>query len=65
MNEDKILQTITTEGELRDFKHQALTSQDRIITILDRLDQERLFTSNWVSRIESEIARIKTHLKIG
>jgi hypothetical protein len=45
---------------------------DRIFTILDnhshildRLDQERLFTLEHVKRLENEIDRIKTRLKIA
>lgn len=45
---------------------------DRIVTILDnhshmleRLDQERLFTLEYVKRLENDIKRIKSRLKIA
>lgn len=59
-------------AELRDFKQRALTAQDEMITILRRLDEERVFTAAWIQRVEKEveehgkeIARIKAALKIG
>ncbi|MFH1909581.1 MAG: hypothetical protein ABIJ72_00065 [bacterium] len=34
-------------------------------TILKRLDEERIFTLNYVKRLENEIEKIKVHLKIA
>ena len=73
MNENKILQKLSEHdkrfdelaSDLSSFKHQVLTSQDEVLTILKRLDEERIFMSRWVERIEDEIAKIKSHLKIN
>jgi archaellum component FlaC len=54
------------------FRREMLTAQDKMMEILERLDQERIFTAAWVARIEKEveenakeIARIKTALKLN
>lgn len=82
MNEDKIIQKLgehdkrfdelVTRKEFTDFKHQVPTGQDEILTIVRRLDEERVFTAAWLKRIEQEveghkkeISKIKEHLKIS
>ncbi|MDI6734438.1 MAG: hypothetical protein QMD50_03065 [Patescibacteria group bacterium] len=82
MNEDKVIQKLiehdkkldelVTKTEFHDFKNRIFIAQDEIITILRRLDEERIFTTAWVSRIEKEveehkeeIAKIKRTLKIS
>ncbi len=82
MNEDRIitklaehdqkLGELVTKTEFHKFKDQVLSTQDEMLTILRRLDEERIFTTAWVKRIEKEveehtkeIARIKTELKIN
>ncbi|MFH0712384.1 MAG: hypothetical protein V2A55_00780 [Candidatus Jorgensenbacteria bacterium] len=81
MNEDKIIQKLSehdkrfselvTKVDFNDFKNRVFTTQDKMLTILNRLDEERVFTTAWVERIEKEmeahrheIAKIKDHLKI-
>lgn len=34
-------------------------------TVLNRLDQERIFTLNYIQRLEKEVAKIKKQLKIA
>ena len=56
MNEDKIIQKLSehdeklselvTKKDFSDFKNQILTTHDEIITILNKLDDERIFTSS-------------------
>lgn len=60
------------ENDFSSFRHEVLAGQDKMTEILERLDQERIFTTAWVSRIEKEveantkeIARIKTALKLN
>ncbi len=79
MNEDKVLQKLgehdrqfsELKTDLADFKDKVYTVQDEMLAILRRLDEERIFTTRWVERIEKEvevhrdeIAKIKTHLNI-
>lgn len=59
-------------GEFDEFRNEVLTGQDQMIKILMRLDQERIFTHEWVKRIETEVAhhtedinRIKLQLQIA
>lgn len=66
------LKKFVTKDEFKSFKNENLNRLDEILTILKRLDQERIFTTEWVKRIESEvethrqeIAKIKEFLKIG
>lgn len=80
MNEDKILQKLgehdkrfdALESDFGEFKIKTLATQDEMVTILRRLDEERLFTTRWVDRIEKEVERheqelseVKKHLKIS
>lgn len=81
MSEDKIIQKllehdeqlsrIVTKDEFSDFRKETLQNQEEMITILKRLDQERIFTIEWVKRIEKEveehrqeIEKIKLKLKV-
>lgn len=67
---DSLDQKIDREiGKLRD---EILTQQDKAMVILQRLDQERVFTQNWIRRLETdvedskkEIVKIKKVLKIA
>lgn len=38
---------------------------DEVVTILKRLDQERVFTIEWIRRIEGDVGRLKSHLKLA
>jgi len=58
--------------EISDLRKENLAGQDEMITILRRLDQERIFTTEWIKRIEGdvekhrlEIDKIKNILKIS
>lgn len=82
MDESKIIQKLiehdqrfdqmVTKEEFKNFRNEVLVAQDEMITILRRLDQERIFTTEWVRRIEGEvekhrqeIGKIKEILKIS
>ena len=75
MDEDKVIKKLAehdqrfdelvTKSEFREFKNSFLHTQDEIMTILRRLDEERVFTAAWIQRIEKENATIKAHLKIN
>lgn len=41
------------------------TRMDEVVIILKRLDQERVFTVEWIRRIEGDVSRIKHHLKLA
>lgn len=40
------------------------TTMDEVVTIVRRLDQERLFTAEWIKRIEADVQRVKQHLHL-
>ena len=82
MEEEKIIKKLLDHDEQLKFirdnmvtKHELKglsEGQDRMITILERLDQERVFTNEWIKRMERsteeqqiEIKKIKQHLKIA
>lgn len=80
MNEEKIIQKLfehddrfdRIEEKIEAMRNDFLTSKDEMMVILKRLDQERIFTIEWVKRIESkvekqqqEIQHIKQVLKIA
>lgn len=79
MNEDKIIQKLIEQDdkfeqvkdEMGRMHSENLANQDKMLTILERLDQERLFTVEWIRRIEKEvedhskeIKHIKQQLKL-
>lgn len=60
-----------TKDDLVEFRDEVLTGLDRQMVILQRLDQERIFTAEWIKRLEREVAehdqeikRIKQLLKV-
>lgn len=63
MNEDKVIEKLLDhdkkfnhlEKKISDFKQETLKNQEEMITILKRLDQERIFTTRWIKRIEKEV----------
>ncbi|MFH1192881.1 MAG: hypothetical protein V1656_01010 [Candidatus Jorgensenbacteria bacterium] len=60
---DKKLDGVVMKDEFQNFKHQVLTAQDEMVTILRRLDQERIFTTAWVGRIEKEVEEHTREIK--
>ena len=80
MDENKIINKLIEHDnhfvdimqEISDSRKENLQAQDEMITILRRLDQERIFTTEWIKRIEGdvekqrlEIDQIKSILKIS
>jgi len=43
------------ETDFHGFRDQVLTGQDEMLTVLKRLDEERVFTARWVERIEKNV----------
>ena len=59
------------ENKVDNFAQRFLTAQDEMMTILRRLDEERVLTGAWMNRIEkeleehrNEIQKIKQALKL-
>ncbi len=80
MNEEKIIKKlfehddefVAVNKKIDDFRRETLNGQEQMITILKRLDQERIFTAEWIRRIETdvevnkeEIIKMKQLLKVG
>jgi len=75
MNEDKIIQKLididakldglVAKSEFNLFKEEYFNGQDQVLSILKRLDEERVFTIEWIRRIETDVAKIKEVLKIA
>ena len=66
------LERFATKEELDGYKNENLSRLDEVLVILKRLDQERVFTTEWVKRIESEvethrgeISKIKSSIKLS
>ena len=67
MSEDKILQKLEQHDAkfediiklLRDFKQEFLQKQDEIMTILKRLDENRIFTAQGLRRLDDEVSEHK------
>ena len=52
---DQKLEQLVAKEEFADFRSEVSSTQDEMLKILHRLDQERIFTTKWVQRIESEV----------
>lgn len=75
-NEDKIIQKLIEIDEkvnnivveqlvMKKDIHNIYTQLDQQSVILKRLDEERVFTIEWVRRIEADVERIKTRLQVA
>jgi hypothetical protein len=50
---DRLEKQVTTKDDLKEIKD----TLEGIATIVQRLDQERIFTAEWVKRIENEVEK--------
>lgn len=50
--------------DLHHAEDRIATALDQQLVILQRLDQKRVFMGEWIKRIESEVERMKLHLKL-
>ncbi|MFH1823077.1 MAG: hypothetical protein ABH830_05260 [Patescibacteria group bacterium] len=80
MNEEKVINKIfeledkivLLKNDIDDKFRENTSANEKMIEILQRLDQERIFTAEWVKRIEAqvednkkEIHKLKQQLKIA
>lgn len=54
---------LMTKNEFTEFKDESLIRLDKMMTILRRLDEERLFTFETVKRIEEEVEKQRQQIK--
>jgi hypothetical protein len=52
------MNTVPTRDEL-------FSKLDSMAKVLDRLDQERIFSMEWIRRIENDVDKIKKQLQIA
>jgi len=50
-------------SEFKEFKGQSLKGQDEMLTILRRLDEERVTADSWLERLDKDVERLKE--KVG
>lgn len=62
--DQKHQELIENFGELRGDIRNINSRLDAIVIMVEKLDQERLVTIEWVKRIEGEVEKIKKHLQI-
>ena len=55
---------LVTKEEFGEFKNENFTKLDNIMTVLQRLDQERVFTVERIRHLEEEVNKIKAHLAL-
>lgn len=75
MNEDKIIEKliqidghldhVVTKQEFSDFKDAYFSGQDKMIRILERIDQERVFTNEKIKHLEADLEMVKLRLQIA
>lgn len=58
------LKQYATKEDLQELRNEIMDSQDRMMVILQRLDQERVFTNLHLQRHDNEIAHVKGHLNL-
>ena len=58
------IKNLVTKEEFGDFKNENFTRLDKMITVLSRLDQERVFTVERIRHLEEEVDKIKMHLAL-
>lgn len=58
---DAAINSLREEFVTKDIFH---TRMDEMMVILQRLDQERVFTAEWIRRIEADVSMVKKHLKL-
>lgn len=56
---------MVTRDEFKASEDRLTSRMDEMITILQRLDQERIFTVEWIRRIESDVERVKKQLHLA
>lgn len=61
----KLDKKFVTKVEFAEFRSENTQRQDEMITILKRIDQERVFTTEWIRRIESDVTMLKNHLHLA
>lgn len=59
LEHDERFDEMVTKDEFNEFRRETFAVQDQMITILKRLDQERIFTAEWVKRIEADVEKSK------
>ncbi|MBK7142015.1 MAG: hypothetical protein IPH75_08045 [bacterium] len=62
---DAKVATLETKVDSVVSRDEFLTTMDEVLTIVRRLDQERIFSLEWVRRIESDVQRVKQHLHLA
>lgn len=64
IDHDEKLGNIEYRLEKLDVLDDFMAGQDKMITILERVDQERIFTNEAIKRLEADVSRIKKHLHL-
>ena len=56
---------LVTKEEFGEFKNENFARLDNMMTVLQRLDQERVFTVERIRHLEEEVSKIKAHLALS
>ena len=57
------ISNMVTRDEFNEFREEMVSGQEKMITILTRLDQERIFTTEWIKRIETDVDKNKKEIE--
>src|SRR3989338_7026123 len=55
MQHTDMMGNFVTKDEFHKFRDDVLDGQDKMIAILKRLDEERVFTHKWVKEVEEKV----------
>ncbi len=55
LEHDERFTKLVSSEEFQDLKNKILNGQDTMIGILQRLDEERIFTIKWIKEIETKV----------
>ncbi len=59
------IKNLVTRDEFNEKMDQVLESQDKVMVILQRLDQERVFTIERIRHLEEDVNKIKARLALA
>ena len=63
LEHDEKLANVVEKDEFQQFRSEMLKGQDKMVAILKRLDDERVFTQKWVEEMEGRIDKNEKELK--
>jgi hypothetical protein len=65
LKHSEVINNLVTRHEFNEKMDKVIEGQDKMMVILARLDQERIFTIERIRHVEEELNKIKVHLALS